>query len=158
MVSKAQRHKSILGILHRQLVGSQEELAAALEARGISVTQPTLSRDLRELEITRVPTAQGYRYLAAADRAPNGNGSPLAPERFKELAALEVTAVEANEMVVAIRTIPGRAQGLAWFLDSQAIPELMATIAGDDTVIAYPKRSNQTRRLRRRLSKLLGVA
>ena len=127
-----------------------------LASHDVSVTQPTLSRDLRELRVTRVPTSDGYRYVAPGSRA-NGNGGRLVPERFKQLTALEVTGIDANEVAVAVHTIPGRAQGLAAFLDSQRIPELMATIAGDDTVMAHPRRTRQTARLRRRLGALLGV-
>jgi transcriptional regulator of arginine metabolism len=146
--AKLHRHQLILSILETRAIASQEELAGELEARDVSVTQPTLSRDLRELRVIRVPTPDGYRYV------PPGR---LAPERFKQLTALEVTGIDANEVTVAVRTMPGRAQGLAAFLDSQNIPELMATIAGDDTVIVHPRRTRHTVRLRRLLAELLGV-
>jgi transcriptional regulator of arginine metabolism len=153
---KARRHKLILAVLQAKPVASQEELAAELEVHDVWVTQPTLSRDLRELRVTRVPTGDGYRYVRAGDG--NGKGGGLAPERFKQLAALEVTGIDANEAVVAVRTMPGRAQGLAAYIDSLDLPELMATIAGDDTVIAHPRRTRQTARLRRRLREVLGVS
>lgn len=154
--SKLRRQQLILSILETKAIASQEELAAELEARDVSVTQPTLSRDLRELRVIRVPTSDGYRYLPPGVGG-NGNGVQLAPERFKQLTALEVTGIDANEVVVAVRTMPGRAQGLAAFLDSQNLPDLMATIAGDDTVIAHPRRTRHTARLRRRLAELLGI-
>jgi transcriptional regulator of arginine metabolism len=154
--AKLHRHQLILSILEKRAIASQEELAAELEARDVSVTQPTLSRDLRELRVIRVPTPDGYRYVPPGVEV-NGNGSRLAPERFKQLTALEVTGIDANEVTVAVRTMPGRAQGLAAFLDSQNIPELMATIAGDDTVIVHPRRTRHTVRLRRLLAELLGV-
>lgn len=156
-LDKIRRQKLILAILAAKPITSQEELAAELEAHAVSVTQPTLSRDLRELRVTRAPTPDGYRYMPPREGT-DGNGGRAAPERFKHLAALEVTGIDANGSVVAIRTMPGRAQGLAAYLDSQAIPELMATIAGDDTVIAHPHRTRQTPRLRRRIGVLLGVA
>lgn len=154
--SKSRRQRLILAILEAKAIASQEELASELEAHDVWVTQPTLSRDLRALRVTRVPTPEGYRYLPPA-AARNGDGERLDLERFQELMALEVTGIDANEVVVAVYTMPGRAQGLAAFLDSQRIPEVLATIAGDDTVIVYPRRTTHTARLRRRIGEFLHI-
>lgn len=154
-VDKMRRHRLILEILRSSPIGSQEELAGALEGRDVVVTQPTLSRDLHELRVTRVPTDIGYQYVPP--ELGNGGHRPT-PQRLQRLAALEVTGVEANDVVVAVHTMPGRAQGLAAYLDNLEIPELMATIAGDDTVIAHPRRTRQTAKLRRTLTELLSIA
>lgn len=154
--SKSRRQRLILSILEAKPIASQEELAGELEAVGVLVTQPTLSRDLRALRVTRVPTPEGYRYMPPAS-AGNGGGERLAPERFKELMSLEVTDIAANDVVVVVYTMPGRAQGLAAFLDSQRIPEVLATIAGDDTVIVHPRRTTHTARLRRRIGEYLHI-
>ncbi len=153
-IEKTRRHHSILQLLAAEPIASQEELAARLAAGGIEVTQSTLSRDLKELRVTKVSTGDSYRYLPA-----NGNGGahPAAPpEQLRRLAASEVTGIDANEVVVAVHTLSGRAQGVAVYLDSLAMPEILATLAGDDTVIVHPRRVKQTARLRQRLAALLG--
>lgn len=154
MRDKAKRQRLILEILERTAIANQEELAAELEDRRVSVTQATLSRDLKELKITRVPTGDGYRYQPAAQPSGNG-GSP--PERLRQVAALEVTGIGANEVVVAVRTMSGRAQGVGAWLDALDLPDVLATIAGDDTVMVHPRSTKHTTRLRRRLAGLLGL-
>jgi transcriptional regulator of arginine metabolism len=132
-------------------IPSQDGLVAALSARGVSVTQSTLSRDLRELNVARVATRNGYRY----QKPDRGDHDGVSPERMRELAALVVTGVAGNETVVTVRTLPARAQGLASYLDSLDLPEIVATVAGDDTVLVVPSSIKKTNRLRRRLSELL---
>ncbi len=154
---KTRRHRLILQILEHTPVASQDELAAELEAHDVSVTQSTLSRDLKELKVMRVPTGDSYRYRPGPPSS-SGNGNGGTPsERFRRVAALEVTSIAANEMVVAVHTMSGRAQGVAAYLDALQLPEVLATIAGDDTVMVHPKRTKQTAKLRRRLARLLGL-
>ncbi|TFG54038.1 MAG: arginine repressor [Gemmatimonadales bacterium] len=153
---KTRRHRTILQLLAATPIASQDDLAAKLAAGGIRVTQSTLSRDLKELRVTRVSTGVSYRYLPSG-----GNGGPhtaTPPEELRRLAASEVTGIDANEVAVAVHTLSGRAQGVAVYIDSLAIPEILATLAGDDTVIVYPNRIKQTARLRQRLASLLSVA
>lgn len=157
-IDKTRRHRAILRILGSTPIASQDELATELEAKGIRVTQSTLSRDLKELRVTRVSTGEAYRYLPAAS---NGNGGATStlpqPERLRQLSAIEVTGIDANEVVVTIHTMSGRAQGVAAYLDSQDLSEILATVAGDDTVMVHPRRTRQTSRLRRRLTEMFGI-
>jgi transcriptional regulator of arginine metabolism len=157
-IDKTRRHRAILRILGATPIASQDELAIELEAESIHVTQSTLSRDLKELRVTRVSTGETYRYLPAVG---NGNGgasrSLPQPERLRQLAAIEVTGIDANEVVVAIHTMSGRAQGIAAYLDGQNLPDVLATVAGDDTVMVHPRRTRQTSKLRRRLTELFGL-
>lgn len=157
-LDKTRRHRAILRILGSIPIASQEELATELEAEGIQVTQSTLSRDLKELRVTRVSTGETYRYLPATGNG-NGGASPALPqpEQLRRLAAIEVTRIDANEVVIAIHTMSGRAQGVAAYLDGQSLPDVLATVAGDDTVMVHPRRTRQISRLKRRLTELLGL-
>ena len=157
-IDKTRRHRAILRILGATPIASQDELAIELDAKGIRVTQSTLSRDLKELRVTRVSTGEAYRYLPATSNG-NGGAAPALPqpERLRQLAAIEVTGIDANEVVVAIHTMSGRAQGIAAYLDARNLPEVLATVAGDDTVMVHPRRTRQTNRLRRRLTEMFGI-
>lgn len=150
---KARRQQAILEIVSARPIASQDELARDLGTRGHSVTQSTLSRDLRELRIFRVPVASGYRYLPAGDQA---IGSAPAPS-LRRVTAAEVVVVEANEVTAVVRTQVGRAPGVAAYLDGLQLPEVLATIAGDDTILVIPTTTRQTAALKRRLQEHFGL-
>ncbi len=150
---KARRRQAILELVRSRAIASQDELARDLEGRGHSVTQSTLSRDLKELRIFRVPVAGGYRYLPAGDEAI----APAPHPAQRGIAAAEVVAVAGNETVAVVRTQVGRAQGVAVYLDGLRLPEALATIAGDDTILVIPTSTRKTRALERRLRDLFGL-
>ena len=129
-MDKQKRHLAIREIIATNSVGSQEELSRMLHRRGFSVTQATLSRDLKDLGMSRVPTRSGARYTLPERPAEND---------LRPVVAREVLAIRANEAIIVINTYPGRAQGVARFIDSQADPEILGTVAGDDTLIVLPR-------------------
>lgn len=152
--SRVQRHREIRSLVRKESLSSQDELVHALSRRGFPVTQATLSRDLKELRIVRIPGAGGYRYAEEA--------SPAAPEgaqarRLKSVAALEITGIDGNETCVVVRTLTGRAQGVAAWLDGLGIPDVLATIAGDDTILVLPRSARRVSRLRAVLAETLGT-
>ncbi len=129
MPNKAARHFQIKEIISQKKISSQEELAAELEKRGLEVTQATLSRDLQELNVARVHSTSGTRYILPQE----------AEERqIKNLVGYEIITIDANETNVVVRTPPGRAGGVASFLDSLRNPNILGTIAGDDTIMIIP--------------------
>lgn len=136
-IDKRQRHFIIKDVLLSTSIASQDELAAELKKRRISVTQATLSRDLRELAVLRVPSDKGFRYTLTTD----GD-----EQNMKPLIGLEVISIRANEVTIIIRTLPGRAPGVASFIDSLHIPEILGTIAGDDTVFVAPSSIQKMRK------------
>jgi transcriptional regulator of arginine metabolism len=132
-------------------VRSQEELGRLLRGRGFTVAQPTLSRDLKDLGVARTPT--GY----AVPPSP----SPFVPGARREEAldralARSALTVAAGGTLVVVKTPPGEAQPVARALDEAALPGILGTIAGDDTVfVATPSRAaagRVERRLRAPLS------
>lgn len=118
-------------ITHRQ-VRSQTELARMLAEEGIGVTQATLSRDLEDLGATKVRGSAGALVYAVGPGAAPGEAVRIPLERLCE--ELLVSA-EANGDLVVLRTPPGAAQLFASALDRARLPEVMGTVAGDDTVL-----------------------
>ncbi len=155
---KSRRHRAIREIVRTTAVASQDDLVEALEARGIDVTQSTLSRDLRDLRITRVPTDEGYRYVDPASATPGPSGlAPADRERLRSLTPLEVVSIDANEHAVMIRTLVGRAQGVAVFLDRLGLEDVLGTIAGDDSILVLPRSVKRTAALRHVLEQLFDL-
>jgi transcriptional regulator of arginine metabolism len=155
-MTKTRRHRLILETISGNLISNQDQLAEQLRSSKVDVTQSTLSRDLKELRITRISTGDSYRYASPSLETPI---SPIAglPDKLREIASLVVVKIQASDSVVAVTTLPGRAQGLASFLDTGGFHEIMATVAGDDTVIVFPQNSKKTEKLRLSLVELLGL-
>ena len=154
---RVRRHREIRSLVRKLALSSQDDLVEALTRRGHPVTQATLSRDLKELRILRVPTDQGYRYSEAESIDDASNGPTAEARRLQDVAALEVTGIDGNETCVVVRTLTGRAQGVAVWLDGLAIPDVLATIAGDDTILVIPRSIRRNARLRAALSGVLGL-
>ena len=148
--SKARRQQVIVDIVRAHPVASQEQLAQRLQRRGHVVAQSTLSRDLKELRVLRVPVGDGYRYLPAGEEP----AAPAAPPVLGGIATAEVVGVDGNEVVAIVRTQVGRAPGVAVYLDGLRLPGVLATIAGDDTILVVPTSTRGAEKLRRRLRQL----
>jgi transcriptional regulator of arginine metabolism len=143
VIGKAARHARIVAILNTQHVRSQVELAAALNDAGVHVTQATLSRDLDELGAVKLRTPDGGlpSYVVPEDGAPltsrDPDGAP--PQRLARLVSELLISAEASGNLVVLRTPPGAAQFLASAVDRAALPTLIGTIAGDDTVLVITR-------------------
>lgn len=134
---KAARQARIAELVAAQPVTSQGELSALLAAEGIAVTQATLSRDLDELGATKVRTEAGLAYWVPEDggappQAPAA-GAPLA--RVVRLLGELMVSAEGSANLAVLRTPPGAAHFLASALDRSGLPDVIGTIAGDDTVL-----------------------
>lgn len=133
MISKAARHHQISDVLTSETISSQGVLAERLKDVGIQVTQATLSRDLRELQV--VKTAAGYVLPEALES--NGLGTTASELKARELeqaCAAELISVTTGGQMVVCRTRPGHANALAVALDASSLEGKLGTIAGDDTI------------------------
>lgn len=155
MADKRDRQATILEIVRAHEVGSQEELRRLLRQRGWDVTQATLSRDLRELRLARVPTADGVRYAPADGGGPSDGARSAALDGLLPQLFLSVDGV--GELVV-LRTVPGGAQPVASALDAERLPDVLGTIGGDDTILLVCRSAAARERLIRRLRTLAGRA
>lgn len=148
-VSKRERQHAILELIGTREIGSQEELRQLLLKRGWEVTQSTLSRDLRDLRVARVPTPQGLRYLVGDSSGEDVARAPLAailPQLFSRL--------EGVGPLLVLRTVIGGAQPVASAIDSESSPDVLGTIAGDDTILMICRSEQARERVARRLSSL----
>ena len=138
--TKNARHQQILDLVTHHEVHSQGELAALLADQGVHVTQATLSRDLDELDAVKVRSTSGALVYAVpgegGDRRPSTPGETAAgATRLARLAAELLVSAEASANLVVLRTPPGAAQFLASAFDKAELPDVLGTIAGDDTVL-----------------------
>ena len=125
--TKTFRHGQILRLVRGERISNQEELRRRLAQQRLRVTQATLSRDLHELQL--VKTAEGYR--AANTRAEEALTVPPFTRALREF----LLDVRAAENLLVLKTPPGAAQPLAAAVDAAKFPEIVGTIAGDDTVL-----------------------
>ena len=139
---KTARHARIREIIEKQVVETQEELATALKKQGFDVTQATVSRDIKELMLIKVPTDNNkYRYAFSADQGPLISQSRIA-RIFQET----VLRIDASANIIVIRTMVGGAQPIAHAIDVSKWPQILGTVAGDDTifvVVAPPEAVNE---------------
>jgi len=134
-MAKLGRQRAGLEIITQQVVSTQDQLAAELRKRGYRVTQATVSRDIKELGIVKVPAGGGtYRYALAG-----GQQLGEVYARMQRLFRDSVINIDHSENLILIRTLPGTAQAVASCIDSVRWPEVIGTVAGDDTILAIVK-------------------
>lgn len=127
---KSARHAAITQIIESRNIETQEELAAALQERDIRVTQATVSRDIKELHLIKVLSETGGYKYATLDKAEKGMN-----ERFIRMFSESVlSAVCANNLVV-VKTLAGSAHVAAEAVDTLRWPEILGSIAGDNTIL-----------------------
>lgn len=150
MANKRERHDTILEIINDRVVSSQEDLRKLLLQRGWDVTQATLSRDLRELRLARVPTPEGARYAVTDGTIEESRAAldTLLPQLF-----LRIEGV--SEMLV-LRTVPGGAQPIAAALDGEAWSDILGTVGGDDTILIICRSVAARDRVLRRIRSMAG--
>lgn len=127
---KTARQVAILDIIEKNDIETQEDLADALRQRGIKVTQATVSRDIKELRLLKVLTPLGTYKYATADKAENG-----LTERFIRMLAESLLSVAASANLIVVKTLSGSANVAAEALDSLHWPEVLGSIAGDNTIL-----------------------
>jgi transcriptional regulator of arginine metabolism len=149
---KANRHRRIVRLLRRQAVTSQAELAALLRAHGEPVTQATLSRDLEELGAFKARQPDGRVAYRLPDEPPQ-NG-----EHLKRMLVEFVSEVDTSGPLVVLRTPPGCAQPVARAIDTGEVKDVIATVAGDDTVLVVCREGVAGGTVARRLETMAGEA
>lgn len=126
---KAWRQTQILELIDKEAVTSQEALREQLQARGINVTQATLSRDLGQMGLVK-RAGDGAYVRPGAERS----GAVMSEQMRKAVTAL-VRSFERVDALVVVRTDPGQANGLAVLIDRTKMSEVAGTLAGDDTIL-----------------------
>jgi len=145
-MSKVARHKAILDLLDDGPVGSQEELQHILHRKGIAVGQATLSRDIRDLKLVKGP--EGYR------RASQHDASEGVLPSVMQLARQFVLEIRQAQNLLVVKTTVGSAQPVAAALDASHWPEVVGTLAGDDTVLVIANDKEKAHTLAHRIREL----
>ncbi|MFN3386273.1 MAG: arginine repressor [Candidatus Thermochlorobacter sp.] len=145
-MDKAQRQLLIKQIITEKEISNQEELAKELARRGFEVNQATLSRDLKELGIAKVSTPEGVWYQLQPENEAH---------RLRALISYEIESIHANESLIVIKTLRGRASGVAEILDRLDIPDILGTIAGDDTIFIAPASTKKISAIVRRIKEAM---
>jgi transcriptional regulator of arginine metabolism len=149
---KTSRQEKIKEIIEKQNVETQEELAGALQAAGFVVTQATVSRDIKEMMLIKVPNAEGgYRYAYPRDMTAN----LLTPGRMQRTMRDAILTVRSGENIVVLKTMPGTAQAVAYAIDYAKWPEVLGTVAGDDTIFVAMDKSASTAAFMDRVHKFM---
>jgi transcriptional regulator of arginine metabolism len=144
----SKRHSLIKSTISSQEVYNQTQLVKLLKQNGIRITQATLSRDLSDLGIVRVPTPKGTVYKV---------GETGSQSAIKSHVADEVISIDNNEHLIVLKTFTGRAQGVAVFIDSKKQPDILGTIAGDDTILVIPRSIKKMKTIIEQLKTTLGI-
>jgi len=146
-LDRKRRQEAILSLIRDKPIRNQNELLEGLERSGVSLTQSTLSRELKTLGIGKAPDGRGgYRYVAGAAA---GEG-PLAP------VAAFVLSLESARNFIVVKTPPGNAMGVARAIDEVEWPEIMGTIAGDDTILIIGRSDADAQAVEKRLRAVSG--
>jgi transcriptional regulator of arginine metabolism len=148
---KAERHEAILKLVGSHAIASQEELRRLLESQGWQVTQATLSRDLRELGLVRAPTEDGARYVR-----PESLGGDEDKPSLEALLPQLFDDVDGVSELLVLHTLPSGAQPIAEAIDAQGWPEIIGTIAGENTILIVCRSSQARLELAQRLRTLAG--
>ena len=146
-MTKAARQKAILEVLHRGPVESQEELQRVLLRRGFDAGQATLSRDIRELGV--VKTSDGYQLAVS-----NFVSEPVLPS-VSRLVREFVVDVRLAQNLLVLKTSVGSAQPVAAAIDAEDWPEVVGTLAGDDTILIISPDNRTTQQLARKIHGML---
>ncbi len=142
---KNKRQNKIINIVKNKIVSTHDELIDALKSEGVNVTQATVSRDIKELGIIKVPSADGGSVYAVPEAVsePNKNRVDMVTDSIKKVSSALHTIV--------INTFPGMASAVAAALDGVLHKEILGSVAGDDTIIVITYSTEDAQRLEKKI-------
>jgi transcriptional regulator of arginine metabolism len=148
---KARRQSRILDVIQREPVRSQEQLRQRMHDAGFDVTQATLSRDIRELGLMKGGADGAYQAPLAPART-----APGAQSMLQRSLAAQLLRIDRVQQLVLLRTGLGHAGSLCALLDSARLPEIVGTIAGEDTILVITSDARRAKALVKRLEDIMG--
>ena len=154
---KERRQRAILTLVATRPIHSQDELVALLEAQGYASTQATVSRDIKELGLVKVPIKDAreddglFKYVV-----PSATASYVS--RLHRVVAELVTSIDGAVNLIVLRTGPGSAQMVASAIDEAAWPEILGTVGGDDTILAIVRSIDEMPVVKQRFIDLQGAS
>lgn len=147
---KSERQERILELISKYEIETQEDMIRRLREEGYRVTQATVSRDLRELKLTKTLTSRGtYRYAVATGRSHAGN------VKLNHAMVDSITHVDYSANMVVIKTFPGMAQAVAAAVDSLSMQSILGCVAGDDTILVATRNEDSASEISERIRELM---
>lgn len=147
---KSKRHVKILELIQKYEIETQEELCEKLNREGYSVTQATVSRDIRELKLTKISTDHGkQKYTSLTEKSGDME------DKFIRIFKDGFVSMDMAQNILVIKTVSGMAMALAAALDAMNFHEIVGSIAGDDTIMCAVRTTQDTERLMKQLRKLM---
>ena len=137
---KNKRHEKILEVIEKKNIETQEELAKILNEAGSVVTQATVSRDIKKLGLVKVKGKGSHQKYA-----PKAASTLVEYDKYVRVLKDAITGMDDAENILVIKTVPGMAMAVAAALDSLRIPEIIGSIAGDDSIMCATKNNRQAK-------------
>lgn len=147
---KNYRHQKIMEIIQSHEVETQEELAEMLADAGFSVTQATVSRDIKQLNLRKSPRASGKQCYSIS-----GSGEPVRGDRLVKILKAGFVSMEAAQNILVIKTVSGMAMAVAAAIDAMPIPGMLGSIAGDDTIMCAIRTTEEVKGVMQAIDSLL---
>ena len=147
---KVNRHAKIVELINKYQIETQDELAEYLNEAGFKVTQATVSRDIRDLKLTKVPAENGRQKYAVLQSAQNGM-----TEKYVRILRDGFSSMDMAQNILVLKTVSGMAMAVAAALDATNWNEIVGCIAGDDTIMCAVRTVDDTILLMEKIKKLL---
>ena len=147
---KKVRHLKIVELIEKYDIETQEELAARLKEAGFPVTQATVSRDIRELKLSKVSTAGGHQKYAVLSRDDSHMG-----DKYIRVLRDGFSSMDNAQNILVIKTVSGMAMAVAAAVDAMKFPEVVGCIAGDDTIMLAVRTVEDTRQLMTKIHRMI---
>ena len=148
---KSERHAKILEIIRKNEVETQEELSDRLEREGFQVTQATVSRDIRELKLTKVAMSNGkQKYAALTEPAEDLS------QKYIRVLKDGFASMDMAQNILVIKTVSGMAGAVCAAIDAMKFQEMVGSIAGDDTIICIIRDDEEAVKIMKKLRKIVG--
>ena len=147
---KGKRHLKIREIIATKEIDTQDELVEELRDAGFNVTQATVSRDIKELHLVKVPLEDGrYKYSLPADQKFN----PL--QKLKRTLSDSFIGIDSTDNLIIMKTLPGNANAIGALIDNLQWNEIMGSICGDDTCLIICRTKNDAKEITKKLLEML---
>lgn len=147
---KTRRHEAVVALINQYDIETQEELAAYLRKEGFEVTQATVSRDIRELNLSKISTGSGRQKYVTVSRDDTGLG-----DKYIRVLRDGFVSMNMAQNILVIKTVQGMAMAVAAAVDAMKFPEIVGCIAGDDTIMAAVKSVEDTMLVMEKINKIL---
>ena len=147
---KTNRQSKIIEIIQKNEVETQDELSALLEKDGFRVTQATVSRDIRELKLTKIPTAGGRQKYAVITDAPENLS-----KKYERVLREGFLSMDMAQNILVIKTVSGKASAVCAAIDAMKMREIVGSIAGDDTIMCAIRTVDDTYAVMKKIRRIV---